>query len=168
MAQPRQPLPLEAWLDKAVTDLLACVCTEVAERGVGPVCWCGLQSGEATWDGCGECDGGHCGMAYARVIRAFPYTAFPENEGVTTCDTAIGFDLEVGVMRCFPTHEDGTGLEPEEALAVALDVNADLAALHRAIACCLEVPVRLLGEWVPLGPQGGCVGGAWTLSIGMV
>jgi hypothetical protein len=109
-------------------------------------------------------------MAYVRLARAFPYTAFPAQEFAlpSTCTTAIGFDLEVGALRCVPVHEDGSGLEPAETLDMALTTTADMAALHHAIACCFDPPILLLTEWAPLGPQGGCVGGAWTFQVGMV
>lgn len=165
---PPEPLPVSAWLSAKMVDLLACACSSLETYGVGPVCWCGLQTGETTWEGCGECDNGACGMSYVRLVRAFPYTAFPAIEELTHCDTAVGFDLELGAMRCVPVNEDGSGLTPSQSLSLALDTVADMGALHRAISCCFDIDPTNLVEWVPLGPQGACVGGAWTFQIGMV
>jgi hypothetical protein len=37
--------------------------------------------------------------------------------------------------------------------------------MRRAVACCLNSKDWILGGYAPLGPQGGVVGGVWTLSM---
>jgi len=53
-----------------VESLLAlsdCVCELLVTHGAGSTCWCGLYPGAAvSWEYCGECQSGACGMGYVR------------------------------------------------------------------------------------------------------
>ena len=141
-------------------NLIDCVCTELAASGAGPTCWCGLYPGaQVSWEGCGECNTGACGMGYVRLIGGFPYDVFPTPTIDDRCAKPLAFALEVGALRCLP-HGDGL-LDPAATAETVIDQMADARALYNAIKCC---PGPRLGvqNYIPVGPQGGCVGGYWT------
>lgn len=150
-------------------DLLECVCDALTVLGQGPTCWCGIYPGETvSWEHCGECDNGNCGQAYIRPATAFPYDIFPQQAFDATCANPLAYEIEVGVLRCFPTmDEHGDPPEDETITESALLLLEDQAALHTAIRCC-DSPLlegHLLGAWTPVGPNGGCVGGSWQVYL---
>jgi hypothetical protein len=148
--------------------MLDCVCTALTERGQGPTCWCGLWPGaDVAWDYCGECsDDGKCGMAYLRPDIAFPYSTFPFAEPDTNCKRPIGYRFEIGVVRCMPTmNEDGELPSEAEIREATLGLMLDQHALLCAIRECRAPGLVSLEGWTPAGPEGGCVGGAWTIFV---
>ena len=149
-------------LSVVVAELVECVCTEVATSGSGPLCWCGLWHGDTvSWDYCGECSEGHCGMGWVRVMAAFPYQTFPVPQVDLKCTLPLAYQIEVGVMRCMPTAEEDGTLPDEETIAEASYIAiADAHAMHRALLCC-AADMAIEG-YLALGPSGGCAGGAWT------
>lgn len=150
-------------------ELLDCLCEHVDQYGQGPVCWCGIYPGsQVSWEYCGECSSGTCGMAYVRPGTAQPYNTFPIGELDATCASPIFHNIEVGIVRCLPTAEDDGSLpDAKELTEAALGMVHDQFALHRAIRCCEYVkPATLAVEtWQPVGPSGGCHGGYWTLFV---
>lgn len=162
--------------------LLACLCEELEASGLPPVCRCALMPGNAvTIDfGAGDdgCRGG-CGQAWVRLSAAYPVTNFPEPAvgQVTRCGAGVAYELEVGVSRCTSSGRTvgGKFIPPtaDEQLADVRLHTADMAAMRRAILCCLPdregVPEELglaLGLYQPLPAQGGVGGGTWTVTVG--
>ena len=147
-------------------ELLECACAEVTVNGQGEPCFCGIYPGSnVSWDNCGECNRGKCGMVYLQPGRTFPYTVFPQQELDAKCSLPLGFEIELGVVRCMPTiSEDGDLPDPADITAAALGLIADQYALYSAIKCCeTSLQSLVIERWTPSGPQGGCVAGAWTL-----
>ena len=109
MTAPDQTLPIAPpAVALALIDLADCVCSELAETGAGPTCWCGLYPGAAvSWEYCGECGGGTCGMGYVRASGVFPYESFPEAAIDIHCARPLAWSIEVGALRCFPQPDDG-------------------------------------------------------------
>jgi hypothetical protein len=141
--------------------LADCVCELLGTEGAGPTCWCGLYPGAAvSWDYCGECDDGACGMGYVRLAGGFPYDSFPTPVIDDRCAKPLAWAVEVGALRCFPQPADGELPSPAALAEVAIDQALDAAALFKAIRCCdLELAVEV---YRPVGPEGMCVGGFWT------
>lgn len=160
MAEMRVPL------NDFLADLIACVCSNVTEHGQGETCWCGLYPGEAvSWEFCGECSTGKCGMAWVRPATANPYSTFPLLALDPNCVKPLAYEIEIGILRCLPVAEnDGTLPTPEVYAEATYGLMMDQMALHRAIRCC-EFKDVTLGPWRPVGPQGGCVGGFWTIWV---
>lgn len=145
----------------ALVDLADCVCAQLALTGAGPTCWCGLYPGAlASWEYCGECSGEVCGMGWVRFAGAFPYDVFPVPSIDERCAKPVAWMIEVGAMRCMPQPSDGSLPSPAEMSEVALGQMLDAQALYTAMKCCDTVEVAV-AEYVPLGPEGGCVGGSW-------
>lgn len=162
------PDPLNTWIGNRLVELSACVCEALYERGAGQPCWCGVMPGsEASWVGCTDCGDDRCGTAWVRLDAVAPYTTFPEPEVGLTCAASLAYTIEVGVVRCIPIPDDGSALDSAASLDVALAVAADMQALHYAIKCCFGSGVlHAVESWTPVGPEGGCVGGFWTIQVG--
>lgn len=143
----------------ALVDLADCVCAELADSGAGPTCWCGLYPGATvSWEYCGECQGGLCGMGYVRLAGVFPYETFPLAALDARCVLPLAWAIEVGSLRCFPQTEEGVA-DPVTMAETSLNQVLDARAIWKAVKCCgMEVSVE---SWRPVGPQGGCVGGFW-------
>jgi hypothetical protein len=150
-------------------ELLGCLCDELESTLGGAVCWCGLWQGDPVpWDYCDGCDGGLCGMAYARLITAYPYDSFPTIALDQTCRKPLAYQIEVGVMRCFPIMDDDGSLPmPGVVSDAVLSAYDDMEAMRRALLCCGQTGVEVwLGEYLPAN-EGGCAGGAFTAFINL-
>jgi hypothetical protein len=143
-----------------LVELTECLCMTMAEASSGPVCWCGTYPGaQVSWEYCGECAGDTCGMAYVRLAGIAPYDEFPIPTVDDRCTKPLFMGLEVGVLRCFPQPEDGSLPTDDVLTEVALAQIADAEALYSVLVCCQGIGV---GQYVPVGQAGGCVGGFWT------
>jgi hypothetical protein len=155
------------WIGSRLIDLSACVCEALAASTNGPVCWCGVVAGEVALDACGACDGDACGQAWVRVTGAYPYDTFPvQADDTTACGTYLAYEVEVGVSRCYPIPEGTETLTEAETLDSALMQIVDMEALRKAVLCCFGTEAKTLGAWTPAGPDGGCIGGTWAVTIG--
>jgi hypothetical protein len=117
------------------------------------------------WDDC--CDG----QLWTRLVTVLPQGAangqITQPCGVLLWQAVLG----VGVLRCAATVDDN-GVAPSPAVlsAEANQMTADASALNEAIHCCFaplpeyERRVRIV-RWDPLGPDGGCVGGEWQITV---
>jgi hypothetical protein len=144
----------------ALDALATCVCELLASEGAGPTCWCGLYPGASvSWEYCGECTSGACGMGYVRMGGVFPYATFPLPVIDDRCVKPLAWAVEVGALRCLTIPADGEIASPMEMAEATINQMLDATALYKAIKCCgLELAVE---AYRPLGPEGGCVGGAW-------
>lgn len=146
----------------AMDQLASCVCTEIAKSAAGPVCWCGVWPGEeVSWEFCGDCGNDACGMAWVRLNGIFPYDTFPAPVVDLGCRRPLAYNIEVGALRCMPVSDNEGELPSSEQITMtSMETYADLAALYRALLCC-DFEAIAVEAWVPVGPQGGCVGGVW-------
>jgi hypothetical protein len=172
-------------LGPLMLDLLDCA--ENAMNGAGtPVGRAHLVAGlDAVWDDCCAADdaaGGAGGTLWVRVIETYPTAGqgspYPQRDVSTrSCHPfAWAAQLAVGVVRCTPTVDDnGVAPSPDAITLSALEMTRDRATLETAIRCCFANPdgapegmeegkVILFG-WVPLGANGGCAGGEWTVYV---
>lgn len=147
----------------AMEALSACLCAELAVAELLPDdCFCGLMPGSET-----PFDYSN-GMAWVRLVNAFPSNEFPTVESTLrgSCQAPLAAELEIGVLNCAPGITS-TGVLPtqeQQFEATRLQI-ATMAAVRRAIVCC-EVDTLLLGSYTPIGPDGGLVGGSWQVWIG--
>lgn len=162
-----QDLATDRWVWPVMTRLAECLCTEIAAAGLPPTCLCGIMPGEvvdASYVTAKE------GMAWVRMAGGYPYNTFPNAtlDG-TTCAMPLAFELEVGAMWCAPVARDSRGNPPTmEAQFAAAEIQvAAMAAMHRAIICCMpsERATAALGQYTPAGPEGGVVGGSWSVVV---
>jgi hypothetical protein len=157
--------PLNAVYDR-LTTLAACLCTQIETDGLPGVCFCGIVPGDAAAAFySGDCTK-KCGMAWVRLDGMQPASGVGiPNEQPGNCASGLGFAVEVGIMRCTPIGEmDRPPTAAELAAATELQV-ADAATMRRAVACCAGSDDWVLGTYASLGPQGGMLTGAWTVTM---
>lgn len=150
----------------AMTALISCLCSQLQLDGLPPVCICSPMPGEAiATDYVSE----DAGMAWVRLVQAWPSTSFPAVDPGPGCGAPLAFGLELGVAYCAPGPDEDGG--PPDLVAQFEATRLQVAAMNtmrRAIACCF--PNRraadvVLATYAPMGPEGGVVGGAWTLTV---
>jgi hypothetical protein len=160
-----------------MVQLSACLCTEIQASGLPNPCFCGVLPGSSVvldFCGDGKCGGTCGGQAWVRPVDMYPSAQFPVADvNPTNCNSPLAFRLEVGIARCMPmgTNSAVGGYTPptlEQQLDAARLQMADMAAIRRAIQCCMAANDNLdyvLESYTPLIPQGGCGGGAFTVVI---
>lgn len=152
----------------------ACLCAQILDpdNGVPDVCYCGVVPGATPPAGyAGDCSK-KCGMAWVRLVSVYPSSSTGVISTVPArCDTGMGMDVEVGILRCMSVGDDQGNLPPpaEQVAAVELQM-ADLMVMWKAILCCDAIPSGdvLLGQYQPVGPEGGLVGGIFNLAMAVV
>jgi len=141
-----------------VAALLACVCEQLVADG-RPACECCQVASQdlPPMTGCDcVCEGGQ-GRAWAR----FDGATWQQSDLAKCPVGPWEARFQVGVYRCVP--QDGTC---ESSGVEAALVAADAASLTRAVMCCPALPSRWsLGDVEIVGPTGGCVGVAVTITI---
>jgi len=150
-----------------IDSLLDCICAGLTSQGAGPTCWCGFYPGtEVSWDYCGECSGGSCGMGYVRMVNSYRSSIFPNADVSLNCIAPIVVELVVGSLRCIPVSDEQGALPDEGSMwESSLGILADMTALFDAIACCGMD--HAIGNYTPLGAQGGCAGGEWQVWLSL-
>lgn len=149
--------------------LAICLCAEVTDDEGESLCFCGVMAGDQAYDfaGLGECGSGKCGQAWVRVVSVYPSTALGEaNTEARNCDVGMGADIEVGILRCWPIEDEGEPVEPAVMFEVAEQQLIDEASLRSAVQCCDALDAYILGQWNPVGPEGGLIGGTYTVYVG--
>lgn len=148
--------------------LADCLCTELVSSGLPPTCICSPMPGEAI---AADYVSSEQGMAWVRVASVYPSSVFPaQDQSAAGCLMPMAIQLEVGALYCAPVVEGRSKNPP--GLAAMYDSArlqmAAMAAMQRAIECCLGSVSRKhvsLGPYAPLGPDGGVVGGFWTVTV---
>ena len=160
-------------LPAIVEELLGCLEDRLTEIGAPPCRAVWHPGSSVPWDACGTTTAGAEGQAWVAVPRVFPSDNFPaETTDAHRCfPRGYAAEITVGVLRCAATlDEHGRPPPPEDVLADARKQSRDRQASLETIVCCLmgedaDPGIYRLGGWTPLGPDGGCVGGAWTVTV---
>lgn len=160
-----QVLVLDKSIWPAITSLTSCLCQTLVDRGLPPVCICTPFPGE---DITTEYVTEDAGMAWVRLVSAYPSTAFPSPAADATCAAPLGFEVEIGVAYCAPIgSSDGSPPTFADHFESAELQLAAMSAMRVAMQCCFpghRMDV-VLGQYTPTGPQGGVVGGVWSLFV---
>jgi hypothetical protein len=153
----------------AVEALATCLCSEILnpDNGVPDVCFCGVVPGDAAVvQYAGDCSE-KCGMAWVRLGSVYPASSVGVlDQSPGNCTASIGYDVELGIVRCMSVGDEQGNLPPPEELLAAAELQAkDALVLWRAVYCCdvVEPKTVIVGNYVPLGPDGGLVGGIITV-----
>lgn len=152
-----------AW--PAMLSLLDCLCAEVSASGLD-TCMCTLLPGQAVP---GDYVTEDSGMAWVRLVSMFPSSQLPlVDQSANGCLVPLAYTLEMGALFCAPVAEDS---RTPPSLGSNVDATrvqmAALAAMRRALECCLGAKPRevVLGQYTPVGPAGGAVGGTWLVTL---
>lgn len=115
------------------------------------------------------------GLAWVRPGPHWPSSNFPEQDEAPLPKgvAAWAVTLELGVIRCMPTPGADRIPTADEWMAVTQAVMDDAAAMRRAICCWIESGTAaqgrerntIIGQWLPIEIEGGCVGGTITVVI---
>jgi hypothetical protein len=143
-----------------------CLCAEITVRGLPETCFCGVIHGAAIpADYCESGLQGN-GMAWARLVSITEVQSQGQDPQASFCGSPLEAVIEVGILRCaLGLSESGMPPTVEQHMEAARLAAADMAASLAAIRCCVNKrDVRVLA-WQPMGPDGGCVGGAWTAVV---
>jgi hypothetical protein len=144
-------------------DLTRCLCQEITDSGLPDVCSCTIVPGtQATADGTYGCEN-TSGLAWVRLAGIVSRQGAQQ---VTSCVQQMTASVEMGVIRSMAVPENGEPLSEAELLAASQLQLADMAAMMRAFCCWtkLDHEGQLL-QYTPVGPQGGTVGGTWTVVV---
>jgi hypothetical protein len=116
---------------------------------------------------------GSCGaMGWVRHVSSAPTVRFPAADvSIDNCTYTLAHLLEVGIIRPSPIPEsDGQTVELPDDLAhlgAALELADDMILMKNAIArAAKSIDFVILGSYTPIGPEGGAVGGSWSLTVG--
>lgn len=175
-----QPQPPELSLMTVLYDVSAairdCVRDALATTDAGVpgnmrVC---IVPGMIAWDDC------TCGQLALTVTQIYYSRTFPNQDNGASFNCQLPYvvaDLTVGLLRCAPQPDADSGqLSPS---CVELDSAArvwfeDADAVRRGVLCCLidmkasrQIEGYALGAQSSTGPEGGCVGSEFHISIGL-
>jgi hypothetical protein len=163
------PLPDDKSIFPILSELAACLCNALAEAKLTTSCFCGIIAGDMPIELGEDCE--TCVAGYVRLNNAYPSTVrFPDQDADATCQSVMAFNVTVGIARCVPSGDGQYPPTSEELAAYARDVFADMAAIRRAIRCCLvddkfEDIEYVLGQYTQVPAEGGVGGGEWELTI---
>ena len=150
-------------------ELADCLCAQIAQDGLPDLCFCGVVPGEAAAadyisDSCK-----HCAMAWVRLVSIYPSAGVGVADvTIGNCSKELGYDVEIGVMRCYALGDaHGNPPAPADVREAAALAALDAESMFKAVACCPAISSKdyVMGNYQPLGPEGGVVGGVWTLSM---
>lgn len=157
---------VEQWAVDVMDGLRVCLGEQLETSRSGGVCFLALYTGQqVAADHCG-CGNDGCGMAWVRLARAFPSTAFPLPDVQINPLSPMAILLELGAMRCIPVGKGASGPGEVEQINATLAQLSDMEAIRHAIGCCevLDNRETSLGTYTPLS-SGDCGGGAWQVTV---
>jgi hypothetical protein len=145
--------------------LAGCLCKTISDSSLPEPCFCGIVPGAVAYDYCQPC-GERCGMAYVTVTGITPLQEnIPRSSAARSCHVQMQVTIGVGIIRCAPQGGDyGAPPTMEAQLAASQLQMDDMYAARRAIMCCFDGDYSI-GGWTPVGPEGGCLGGEWTVIV---
>lgn len=150
-------------LSERLVKLSQCLCEQYDDD---KVCFCGVFFGQQV-----TTEYVHCGLqAWVRLVESYPSTEFPIRDADPAHFNAPMADtIEVGVVRPTILGEARELPSQDDWLALMLDCLADREKMLRAIRCCLDTPAdpvsHTITGYTPMGPQGGVIGGIWSITI---
>jgi hypothetical protein len=146
---------LQAQIDDAVSkDLTQRPCIVAVMPGNSTV--------EDYCQGCGD----ENGQAWVQLM-SIQNTATSGDEGGGLrgiCAETLTATYVVGIVRGGQVWDPEDGLpDAEWHLRDVVPAMTDMKMAYNAIRCCS--PKLTVGEYSPIGPDGGCIGGAWTATL---
>lgn len=160
------PLDVKGYLASALVTLEQAL--QRANRTDG-LCVITVLSGDIpAYDYGGEQCGG---MAWVRLVGLAPTTQFPQpGVLVTNCAWTYAIEIEFGLIRATTAEPVDVGgaiqLPGEDDYALEVDEQmSDLFVLQDAVES-FEAELKVIGSYIPFGPQGFAVGGTWRVVVG--
>lgn len=166
VAQLPAPDPLANSVMDTLTVLAACLCEQITASNLPETCFCGVVPGDQVPGFyAGNCNK-KCGMAWTRLVNVYPSATIGQpSQQPNNCGIGTGVSVELGMLRCAHVGTEDRPPTPAEQMADAQLQIADMLAMRRAVACCPGSADFVLGVYTPTGPQGGLVGGVWSIDL---
>lgn len=147
--------------------LVGAIDSEFQSSGIDKPAFLGILPGQlVAFDYCG---GDECGgQTWVRLSSLYPSNNFPATDPTLNTWGTMAAVIEVGTVRCAPLPDRGDEFPTaEQYLDATREALADMAAMRRAICKYLSSIERdfILNPYVPVGPEGGCLGGIWTVTV---
>lgn len=155
--------------EEMLAELLECLTAEIRERGrQDEYCSITIQPGNQVVFDFG--DDGCTGMAWVRLVSANPTVSFPSADtSPDNCAYTLAFTVEVGMIGPAPQLDTTLGeyVVPTdvELFEASMRQLEEMQMMHAALKKA-DIPEKVIGDYTPQGPDGGVLGGTWTLSIG--
>jgi hypothetical protein len=105
------------------------------------------------------------------MVNLYPSDAVGvANQTIGNCNAGTGADIELGIMRMVEVGDAQSYLPAATLLQQAKDQQTDASLLFQTIACCDSIDPKdyIIGAYIPMGPQGGMLGGSLTVHMGML
>jgi len=163
---------LDRAAEESMTLIVAAIVSRMGEEGWHEPCRAGIMPGlEVPLDYCaGDCEGG---MVWARLVSITPLTAVDDATGAP-CATGMSAVIEVGMSGsvALPYADDMGNItvpsQEENTTATHLQLQ-QMRVMHDAVACTTFPMGRAsIGAYGPFGPEGGCVGGVWLVTVPLI
>lgn len=157
-------------INQMLAELLESLARQIRAKGKeDDYCSITIQPGNAVVFDFGP-ESGCGGMAWVRLVAANPTSAFPAADvGVNNCAFSLAFMVEVGMMAPAPVMEDRMGSfvlpEDTELFEASMRQSDEMQMMFDAIRTA-DIPEKVLGDYLPQGPEGGILGGIWTVQVG--
>lgn len=157
-----------------VVEMIDGLLAVIRERGWTEPCLLALMPGaDVPFDYCDNDDCGEGGMAWVRLVLVSPLL---NADGTVTASCTTGMDISfemgmlVGAPRMTQVGDQFVPPTAEENIMASLRQYEQMDAMYEALTCTeLSSGFRpAIVNYTPVGPQGGCVGGIWTATIGVV
>ena len=146
----------------------------IRERGWTEPCLLALMPGaDVPYDYCDNNDCGEGGMVWVRLVAVNPLLN-PDGTSSGTCTTGMDIAFEMGMLVGAPrmTQVGDEFILPtaDQNTCASMSQYEQMDAMYEALTCTvLESGFKpSVVNYTPVGPQGGCVGGIWTATIGVV
>jgi hypothetical protein len=159
---------------EAAVEILDQLRREIEFEGWELPCILTVMPGSAVaFDYCNQCEQG---MAWVRVAEVTQVLAADQTSTGQRCATAWEATVEVGMIRGakLPT-EDALGMlklpDAIEQFNMADLQFEEMGVMFKAL-CTVEfekaVGPAVATSYSPVGPEGGCVGGVWLATVGLI
>jgi len=161
---------IDANFDDTLMDLLVTFAAEACGQMDG-LCTYGLTIGETYVpfdpDEEDECPHGEnrweCSEGWVRVVGIVPTGTVEGMNG--QCVASLRITLEVGVLRCFPTPDNGEAPSASDVFLGVEQSMTDMTTMYRgAMRTQPQWDALSAGQWRPMGPAGLQYGGQWTFT----
>lgn len=110
------------------------------------------------------------GMAWVRLVTANPTVAFPAADtSLNNCVHTLAYTVEVGIIG--PAPQIDTTLNEfilptdVELFDASMRQMEEMRMMYDAIRNA-DIPEKIVGDYTPVGPEGGVMGGTWAVVIG--
>lgn len=157
-------------LNAILAELLESLTAQIRKAGKqDDYCSITVQPGNAVVFDFGP-ESGCGGIAWVRLVSANTTVSFPNSDvTVDSCAYTLAYTVEMGMAAPAPIMENHLGAfvlpEDTELFDAAMRQSDELEMMFTALKLA-RIPEKIIGDYTPQGPEGGVMGGSWTVLVG--